>query len=249
MPFRKPSPRRTTDVWRKAQDPKSGRTYYYHVYTRETRWNKPISLASSAERRKIEEKEQKQRDFFKSMEANILRAMGRGQVPGIAHPPKCEDDVVKPLPLSTRTSSIHLMSGNKKPKKPTLIRTISSMDNELIAQLTQGTDAEEISNAGIVSPDSTSTSFFDSLPQPGSQPFTRMNLKSPPGHINALQPIRPPAFNRIVTPPKHEVSKKLPKPKMGKRNTCGTLFINDTMADPDKDAAIMVSCVFVSVKF
>jgi hypothetical protein len=37
-----------------------------------------------------------------------------------------------------------------------------------------------------------------------------------------------------------KVSKFLQKPTMMKRNTCGSLYIRDTMADPDKDACIKV---------
>ena len=39
-------------VWRSAKDPKTGRTYYYDVLTRETRWTKPRELQGEAERRR-----------------------------------------------------------------------------------------------------------------------------------------------------------------------------------------------------
>jgi hypothetical protein len=207
------------------------------------------------------EKEAKQREFFRSMEANILKAMDKGVVPGVhvnGHGNSnsnslTEDmDVVKPLPIHNLTSS------RKKIKKPTLIRTISSMDDEMIAELAND-------KLGNVSPDSTSTSFFDSLPQPGSQhstssrspsvssrgsshtSHTMSHLKTaPPRPTNMnMNRLRAPKLSRVVTPPKddvlNEVSKNLPKPTLGKRNTCGSLFISSTMADPDKDAAIKVS--------
>jgi hypothetical protein len=219
--------------WRSAVDPNSGRTYYYDTISRETQWRKPVDLASFAERRKIQEKEAKQREFFRSMEANILQAMDKGKIPGEHAQTRCED-VVKPLlPKNTVTSS------RKKPKKPTLIRTISSMDDELIAELAQGLDAGEAAN-GNVSPDSTSTSFFDSLPQPGTQQHFSSKMNTSPPLTGTSDTLRALALSRTIAPPRHEVSKDLPKPTMGKRNTCGSLFISNTMADPDKDAAIKV---------
>lgn len=213
--------------WRSAVDPKSGRTYYYDAISRETQWRKPLELASRSERQKIEEKENKQRDFFRSMEKNILKAMDRGHVPGVSI---TNEDVVKPL----RNSTSNL---RKKLKKPSLIRTISSMDDTLIAELTKDIN---ISNSGMISPDSTTSSFFDSLPQPAQFNSSKKQY-SPPPFATTSDLDRAPTFKRTITPPTDEVSKDLPKPTMAKRNTCGSLYIRTTMAAPDKDAAIKVS--------
>jgi hypothetical protein len=64
--------------WKKAVDPKSGRTYYYHCLTRETQWSMPIAMASDAERAAMEEKERRQREFFALMEVNILKSISSG---------------------------------------------------------------------------------------------------------------------------------------------------------------------------
>lgn len=45
------------------------------MYTRESRWKKPLELASEEERREIERKERAQKEFFEEMEQNILRRM------------------------------------------------------------------------------------------------------------------------------------------------------------------------------
>jgi len=71
--------------WQSAEDPATGRTYYYNVITRETQWRKPMELASEDERSIMEEKERKQREFFAVMESNILQSMANGTV-GVATP-------------------------------------------------------------------------------------------------------------------------------------------------------------------
>ena len=218
--------------WRTAVDPKSGRTYYYDAITRETQWRKPLELATKAERARIQEKERMQLEFFRSMESNILAAVDRGQMPGIE---ASKEDVVKPLP----TSNI----SNRKIKKPSLIRTISSMDDALVAELSKDIDQAKNKGTALISPDSvTSTSFFNSLPQPVQRnPITVVQDDSPPPFAQTSTTDRFPQLKRTITPPSPSVSKSLPKPKMAKRNTCGSLYISNTMADPDKDACIKVS--------
>lgn len=107
--------------WKSAEDPRTGRTYYYHEITRETQWRKPTELASDEEKRAMEEKERKQKDFFASMEANILNSLSQGLVPG------------KPLPreIARRKSS------RRQAERPELVRTISTMDNLVLKDLIQ----------------------------------------------------------------------------------------------------------------
>jgi hypothetical protein len=294
--------------WRSAVDPKTGRTYYYDAITRETQWRKPLELATPEERSRIEETQRKQKEFFRSMEANILKALNRGHVPGI-DPNYIEEekDVVKPLPTTknmvmllqhqsgsrkhnkklvnvpaaatTTTNTTTTTSVSSKNNKPTLIRTISSMDDELIAELTQthpenhkegGTRISSYSSPGMISPDCTTTAFFDdhvgdSRPTPttsfqkSSSYHHPLNTHNPLLAYSTMIPSSPVEnFDRFKNSSyvkehtkQHQgssspaniakgVSKYLEKPIMMKRNTCGSLYINDTMADPDKDACIKV---------
>lgn len=106
--------------WKSAVDPRTDRTYYYHEITRETQWRKPMELASNEERQAMEDKERKQKDFFATMEANILNSLSQGQVPGS---PKKE--------LSRRKSS------NRPAERPELVRTISTMNDIVLKNLIQ----------------------------------------------------------------------------------------------------------------
>jgi len=107
--------------WQSAVDPKSGRTYYYNVRTRETQWRKPLELASEAERDEMERKERTQREFFSSMEANILKSMAAGKV---------VENSQKPQNSERKKSNER---GKLRRSPP--VRTISSMDECLLRDL------------------------------------------------------------------------------------------------------------------
>ncbi len=241
MPGRKKQQRE----WRSAIDPKSGRRYYYDVHTRETQWHKPLELASKSERRDIEEKEKKQHEFFKAMEKNILKSMQCGQVPGQV---VAQEDTVESLPKPI----------TKKVNKPKLLRTISSMDHDLLKELTN-IDAEcnppaetspdyGLNRLGLEnSPENASTDFFRALPQPEDQTIKSSSCIPP-----SLTPCSTSSFSSfdkdepVITTGRSEfhdvkaLSKSIPKPHLSKRNTCGTMYVSSTMADPDKDATIKV---------
>lgn len=129
--------------WRSAVDPKSGRTYYYHLETRETQWRKPMDLASKEERAIMEEKERRQRDFFAQMESNILKSMSQGVVPGGNSP---KPNRSKPLSSSStktstapapnpRSPATNLRTALKQVSRPAMVRTISSMDEDVLKDL------------------------------------------------------------------------------------------------------------------
>lgn len=241
MPGRKKQQRE----WRSAIDPKSGRRYYYDVHTRETQWHKPLELASKSERRAIEEKEKKQHEFFKAMEKNILKSMQCGQVPGQV---VAQEDTVESLPKPITS---------RKVNKPKLLRTISSMDHELLKELTNieaeskppvetgpdyGLNRLSLEN----SPENASKDVFSALPHPGQ------TIKSSSSIPPSLTPCSTSSFSSfdkdesVTTTGRSEftdvkaLSKSIPKPHLSKRNTCGTIYVSSTMADPDKDATIKV---------
>ena len=234
--------------WRSAVDPKSGRTYYYDVHTRETQWRKPLDLATDSERKALMAKEQKQRDFFQSMEANILKCMQTGQIPGMSSSPSCEDKV-KPLPRQDELgSSVEVRGASNSIPKPKLLRTISSMDTNILEELTREYPS--------ISPDSVATHFKDgsgSFPLRGDarrRQFSRADSCPPNGAMSLRQSIQ---SHQTLEARDENVIKKtrcvgsIPKPSLSKRNSCGTLYVQNTMAAPDKEAAIKVRLVTMTL--
>lgn len=172
-----------------------------------------------------------------------------GKVPGEKAE---EEDVVDSLPKPNQ--------GKGKRGRPMLLRTISSMDHELLKELTQDIDhcnktsslSPSPSSPKLSSPGSITTDFFHSLPQPGYD----INISSPglgrtvsnDSSVSPLESVPSIAstagstslsFEKEASP---TVSKSVPRPNLSKRNTCGTMYVKNTMADPDKDAAIKCVC-------
>jgi hypothetical protein len=112
-------------LWQSAEDPVSGRTYYYHTETRETQWSKPLELATDEERKAIEEKERQQREFFAAMEANIMNSIAVGNFA------QTNQEIVVP--------TLRHDSGSRPPKdnsrRSQMIRTISSMEDSVLVDL------------------------------------------------------------------------------------------------------------------
>ena len=146
--------------WKSAVDPRTGRTYYYHEVTRETQWRKPMELASDEEKRAMEEKEKKQKDFFAAMEANILNSLSQGVVPGGGS--DTANNNTNPSSSSDNAAAAFRSFGRRKSSRkvsigpdgrPDLVRTISTMDETIlmdvirrqpsIRNVTQGLSREE----------------------------------------------------------------------------------------------------------
>jgi len=139
--------------WRETVDPKSGRTYYYHVETRQSQWRKPMELASEEEREEARRKEEEQREFFRSMEANILRSIGEGAYASPKVVPARGDDGKKTIARARDGSGeAPTTAGNQgddltleaasaaiknMPRPGKLIRTISTMDEAVLRELVQ----------------------------------------------------------------------------------------------------------------
>lgn len=213
-------------VWRPAVDAKTGRAYYYHIVTRQTQWRKPLELASDEERKAIEEKERKQKEFFAAMESNILKSLAGGHlVPRSSTISSAfeyssgssdeddirdEDKIAEMKTTTSSTSSIPSSAPDSDAPKALLpkalkpnqkaVRTISSMDDALIAELAKtGQKVESpfdaLSTKVKVSPNSViSTSYTypfdgDGGGGGGGVPGGSAEEKTPlTSHLNALFP-------------------------------------------------------------
>eukprot|EP00536_Pseudo-nitzschia_multiseries_P013623 jgi/Psemu1/298500/fgenesh1_pm.594_\ len=96
-------------IWKSALDPASGNIYYYDTITRRTQWKKPAEL-KALERRQKRERRRLAREFFNEMENNILDSLSRGEViPGIPfRETKREGPPKEPLPLSLPLPKSHV---------------------------------------------------------------------------------------------------------------------------------------------
>ena len=134
--------RKMSSHWKSAVDPRSGQTYFFHELTRETQWRKPMELATNEEKSAMEQKEQKEKDFFAAMEANILSSLSRGVIPGTADEDESEatggtsegkrNDSGIESRYSFRNS---FRRGRSRAGRPELVRTISTMDESVLTDV------------------------------------------------------------------------------------------------------------------
>ncbi len=140
--------RKEATSWKTAVDPKSGRTYYYNTKTLETQWRKPLCCATSSERRAAIKKEKQTLAFFASMEQNILRTIQQQPHPSATGPSQQQRhySMVETYPRHVNDfmeGSAHAQH-RRESEPPTsfqtpfkLIRTISSMEDTVLAALVQ----------------------------------------------------------------------------------------------------------------
>jgi hypothetical protein len=138
--------RKMSSHWKSAVDPRSGQTYFFHELTRETQWRKPMELATDEERSAMEQKEQKEKDFFAAMEANILSSLSRGVIPGNADRDKSAGAATNEEDLEGKSEGERNDLGiesqysfrnsfrrvRSRAGRPELVRTISTMDESVL---------------------------------------------------------------------------------------------------------------------
>eukprot|EP00980_Cylindrotheca_fusiformis_P011080 scaffold2551_cov113-Cylindrotheca_fusiformis.AAC.19 len=221
--------------WRTAKDPKTGRTYYYHTKTRISQWDKPAEVRA-AERKQKDERRKEAIQFFRDMERNILDSIAKGEpIPGIALVEI--EDQGPPLEPIAPSSQHH-------------VRTISTMDGTLFfAEL--GNDRKEVLAAVKPKPQSTArpTLRNEAMPKIGKK--GRPPLPKQPSRTKSETFQLPTVEEKRVTPLHRSESDQselgsLPNaPQIGqhiRRNTGGTIFLENTMTKPDIQATIKCVC-------
>lgn len=143
-----PSASEDPAAWNTSSDPKSGRVYYYNEITRETQWRKPLCCATEAEKEEAARQERQTKDFFAAMEANIRKSMTSGeQLPEIDSQTEIVDDAAESLSTSDEID------------RPDLVRTISTLENSVLADLIQKVPSHRL----LRDTNEDSTRFLDSV--------------------------------------------------------------------------------------
>jgi hypothetical protein len=240
--------------WKPAIDPHSGRTYYYDAVSRKSQWEKPAEIRADEKRAR---REQRQRDkrFFKVMEANVRASLARNElIPGI-----CALDIAKegpplePLPLLP----------------PQLrVRTISAMDERMLIELNSPSNMDCENPATNYSVARTTTSNLGlpnegrpPLPQRPSVVLNRENSSdisrafesmesltlSPDARDDSLQGehlLDGPILDEADDPEGLAVPQQVCAGATAhvRRNTGNTIYLQATMTNPNIQATIQCVC-------
>jgi WW domain/Cyclin, N-terminal domain len=200
-------------LWKTAVDPKSGRSYWFHVKTRETQWRKPMCCATSSERRAAARKEQQTREFFASMEANILKSMAAStsaaSSSGMDEAKSALSDSDEtavataatspsrtPRPLARSMFEMAQSTPHAPLHRPSmLVRTISSMEASVLADLIQRVPSCQAENECLQSnemndDDDDEDAGFRPLMNSFRESSSRSTYHSAPSASNLLSPIQ-----------------------------------------------------------
>lgn len=253
--------------WKVANDPRSGRTYFYHSKTRVTQWEKPVDV-KTLEAKLRQEKREKDAMFFREMEQNLHSSIGRGElIPGIRR-----ERTIDQTPMQSN------METSQKSKH---VRTISRMDGRICFQelgdqrSVQGSSHKALNQQHQLLQQKPSAPTLQ-LNQSGKPPLPRtamiakgnsMELSSPeedessPEKKNISSMPAPPPVRMdsglsldgetLIDAPMqvaYDVPELNPTSQVrsqaghARRNTGGTIFLDNTMTKPDIQATIKCVC-------
>jgi len=240
-------------IWKSATDPATGRKYYYDSVTRKTQWKKPAEIKAIEEKERLERRNTNL-EFFRDMEKNILESMSKGElIPGI---PFRETKKEGPP---------------KQPQRSPRVRTISGMDEVLLAELRDDNNAlrqqpRQRRHSTTLELHSATTSSADNgrPPLPFSRGTNRSSMKPSDSmeflsergsSIEANTELKKllrgcdtlPMGGKLFDAPIHsecDVPNLATSPPSGhrRRNTGGTIYVQNTMTNPDIKATIKCVC-------
>ena len=201
-------------TWRSAVDPNSKRTYYFNDITKKTQWDKPVSLMEGDELAEHLRAKKEREEFFREMENNILNRMAgiyvaQSKVIDINENIDTLDEMEQSPPLRTRT--------------------ISTIDDEIFSYIRKRENSMgSVGDAKITRDDfykssegKSSERSFESLHEQYKN--SEYEFLSASGKSNSSSgsssPMRPP-------------------PKLARRNSTNTIFVNSTLSSQDNNATI-----------
>ena len=231
-------------VWRSAVDAKSGRTYYINKETKEVTWNKPMELASPAEAAEISKKKQEQKEFFRIMEQNIKNKIAKDEYSPAATPEK-HFGFDFDTDYNMQSVKDRLNSNSTGNSTTRMVRTISSMDDELLMLVKKHEERAHIGNFTrnrTGSDDLGGARVRKDLPKSPSRTDLRIASFSPSfdnGFGYYLSESRD-AFDNPVSP--RSPRSDNPRQHMRRRNSTGTIYIGTTMTIQDNEATIKCVC-------
>ena len=215
-------------VWRSAKDPKTGRTYYYDVLTRETRWTKPRELQGEAERRRLDDEKRERRKFFDEMERNIRANIAAGLSSADVSTEHTSGPGWRP-PVSRPSTSSTLDEGR--------VRTLSTVDDSFLYEdaTTSRRSSSRNNRRRSLSPQT--AAWRQALPLPINKkpprPLRSVSFADEKADLRAFA--RAAALDRADA-----LAGK--KPNERHRNSTGTMFVGATLDKPDKEATIACVC-------
>ena len=216
-----PAPAR---VWRSAKDPKTSRTYYYDVLTRETRWTKPRELQGDAERKKQDDDKVEKRKFFDEMERNIRNNIAQGLDSSDVSTAHTSGPGWRP-PASRPSVSSTIDEGR--------VRTLSTVDDSFLYDDAQKS-RRSLSRNGVtrrsLSPEA--NALGGSWPKKPPRPLRSVSFADEKADLRA--------FARAAALDKADALK--PPSVERHRNSTGTMFVGATLDRPDKEATIACVC-------
>lgn len=245
--------------WKSARDPKSGRIYYYNVKTKVTTWTKPLELATEAEKRAMIAEREATMSFFREMEDNIERKIEVAW--------RKENDYDNEIIWDTATRSISggsdcnspFLSGENSPhgRRESIgrerlnslgftgsgrVRTISTMDDELLMTMRRNTKASRHSRIF------TNAVLRNAEEKESMQMRVRSESKQLGDRMSGFFP----AESKISSDDKELLSKMDSPPKrarknnmLKRRNSTGTIFVANTMSTQDNKATIECVCIVI----